>query len=164
MVERVGEARAGADVVGIGRRGPAAHDVVGTLTELEQPGPDDVRAGLDDRHLHGEAVRQADVVGVHAGDDVVAAGGQPGVERGAEADVALELHDVHRDRARRGQVRDAVGERRGDRTVADDDDVVRRAGLVDHGRAERRGEVLGPVAPPHRKQQRQPFAHVDSPS
>ena len=42
------------------------------------------------------------------------------------------------------------GEGRGHGAVADDDDVVRRSGLVDHGRTEGRGEVLGSVALPHR--------------
>ena len=139
-------------------------DVVGARTELEQPGPDDVRPGLDDRHLHGEPVRQADVVGVHPGDDVVPARGEPGVERRAETEVAVELQHVDGDGARRGQLRDAVGERRVDGAVPDDHDVVRSAGLVEHGRAERLGEVLGSVAPPHGQQQRQPFVHVDSPS
>ena len=72
----------------------------------------------------------------------------PASSAGPEADVAVELQHVDGDGAGRGQLRDAVGEHRVDRAVPDDHDVVRSAGLVEHGRAERLGEVarVGRVA------------------
>ena len=103
--------------------------------ELDQPRADEVVPRLDDRHLDGEAVREREVVGVHAGDDVVRARGQPDVEGGAEADVARELDDLDRHRARRRELVDRRGERGGDRAVTHDDDLVGRPRLLlDAGR------------------------------
>ena len=73
------------DVGRLDRRRPGAHHLVRIVDELLQPGADDVHTGLDDGQLHGEPVRQADVVGVHPGHDRVPAGGQPGVQRRARA-------------------------------------------------------------------------------
>ena len=144
-----------------GRAG--ADDVLGVRAELDQPRADEVVARLDDRHLDGEAVREREVVGVHAGHDVVRARGQPGVERGAEADVARQRDDLDRHRARGRQLVDRRGERGGDRTVTHDDDLVGRPGLLLDARRERRGEVVGPVTGPHRQQQRQLFGHRPTP-
>jgi len=56
-------------------------------------------------------VRQADVVGVHPGDHVVATGGEPALERLSKADVVREAKPPHRHRRsglealeRRGQL------------------------------------------------------------
>ena len=124
--KRARAAMSAASVGGVRR----AHEVLGVRAELDQPRADEVVPRLDDRHLDGEAVRERDVVGVHAGDDVVRARGQPGVERGPEADVARRADDVDRNRARGGQLVDRRGERGGDRTVTHDDDLVGRPGLL----------------------------------
>ena len=115
---------------------------------------------LDLGQLREEAVREADVVGVHPGHDVVGAGSEPTLQRLGKTDVVRQAKSTHRHRRRRLQTLEGRGELGADVAVLDDDDLVRSAQLLVHGAAERRLEVRGHVTAVHGQQEGEGSAHA----
>jgi hypothetical protein len=164
VVERVVHPRVPGDLLLADGRHPLPDDLAGVGGELQQAGPDDVRVG-DQRQLHLEPVRHGDVVGVHPGDDVVLARGQPAVQGGPEASVARQRDERHRHRAAGAQLIEAFGEFRTHRPVPNDDHLVRPHGLVVDRAAERPAKVVGPVTVVDGNQKREGLMHKqNSPS
>jgi ApeA N-terminal domain 1 len=161
MIERIVHPRIALDLAGICRRHTLPDDVVGVRHELEQAGPDDVSV-LDERQLHFEAVRHRYVVGVHAGDHVEPARGQPAVECRPKAEVVLQRDERHRHRAVCPQFTQALGELVANRSVTHDDHLVRTHALVVDRAAERPPDVVAPVAVVHRKQEREGLVHTQN--
>ena len=164
MVERVVHPRVPGDLLRTGGRHPLPDDLVGVAGELKQPGPDDVGVGHQ-RQFHLEPVRHGHVVGVHPGDHVVLARGQPAVKRGPEATVVRQRDERHRHRAGLPQFIEALGKLRPHRPIPDDDHLVRPHGLVVDRAAERPAKVVGPLSVIDGDQKREGLMHKqNSPS
>src|SRR5690554_3064331 len=100
MVERIVEARVELDGL-LSRRGyPAPEDRPHLISELEHSGTHKVEARADALHLLFEPFRQRDVIGVHARNDVEAAGRHPVVERVGKPLVLGQHDEVRGDRTR----------------------------------------------------------------
>ena len=108
-----------------------------------------------------EPLGEADVVGVHPGDDLVRGGAQSGVEGRAEAEVLRHRDVLHRDRAGRDQLGDGVRQRVGHGTVLDDHHLRGRAGLLEDRGGPRLPQEAGVVAGPGADQQRERLSRCE---
>lgn len=115
-------------------RGDAAAgvDVLDGIGEFLDGAADEAELGMvgKDLELALAAVGTADVVGVHARDELVAAGFDAGVERAAEALILCEAQDVEPPAETLLHLGDGLVELRSQRAVADEDEVVGRHGLA----------------------------------
>lgn len=115
-------------------RGDAAAgvDVLDGIGEFLDGAADEAELGMvgEDLELALAAVGTADVVGVHARDELVAASFDAGVERAAEALILCEAQDMEPPAEKGLHLGDGLVELRRERAVADEDEVIGRHGLA----------------------------------
>lgn len=115
-------------------RGDAAAgvDVLDGIGEFLDGTADEAELGMvgKDFDLALTAVGAADVVGVHARDELVAADFDAGVERAAEALILYEAQDMEPLAEKGLHLGDGLVELWCQRTVADEDEVIGRHGLA----------------------------------
>lgn len=115
-------------------RGDAAAgvDVLDGTGELLHGAADKAELGMvgEDLELALATVGTADIVGVHARDEFVAAGLDAGIERAAEALILQEAQDVEPSAETRLHLGDGLVELWCQRTVADENEVIGRHGLA----------------------------------
>lgn len=119
--------------LGLMRRDAAAGvDVFNGTGELFHGAADEAELGMvsKDLELALAAVGAADVVGVHARDELVAADFDAGVERAAEALILQKAQGVEPSAETRLHLGDGLVEFWCQRTVADENEVIGRHGLA----------------------------------